>query len=120
MRKAADPATNPTQTMRKVRCLLLRNKGEILSKSDDRAEESLELYQQALEIDGNDASLLNKMGSLVSSWPNPDIFLLAYKSDLLTHPDFWHTGHYDLQLHACSCKTQESHLLECVKFRASL
>ena len=64
--KAADPATNPTQTMLKLRSLVLRNKADILCQSDDTAAESLQLYEQALRMDGNDASLLNKMGSLVS------------------------------------------------------
>ena len=72
--------------MRKVRCLVLRNKGDLLGKSDDTAAQCLQLYQQALEIDGNDASLLNRMGSMVGSSPEADIFLgHTQVSDLLTH-----------------------------------
>lgn len=69
MRKAADPSTNPTQTMRQVRCLVLRNKADIIGKSDELAAEALQLYQQALGVDSTDVNLLHKMGVLVSSLP---------------------------------------------------
>lgn len=57
--------TKPTKIMRQVRYLVLRNKADIISRSDETATEALRLYQEALTIDDKDASLLSRTGILV-------------------------------------------------------
>lgn len=65
VQNAASASSSATQAMRQVRHLILRNKADILGKEDKTANKALQLYQEALGIDNNDASLLNKMGTLV-------------------------------------------------------
>lgn len=65
VRDAAKLELNPTQAMRQVRYLILRNKADILGKSDGSATDAIQLYKEALSIDSHDASLFNKLGSLV-------------------------------------------------------
>lgn len=63
---AEHPTLNPTQTMCQLRFLLLRNKADVLAAADGTAPAALALYQQALRMDGGDASLWHRLGILVS------------------------------------------------------
>ena len=65
VQNASDPESHPTQAMRQVRYLILRNKADILGKSNDTGVQAMQLYKEALGIDDQDASLFNKAGTLV-------------------------------------------------------
>ena len=67
VRHAADLSNNPTNTMRQVRFVILRNKADLLAEQDATAELALQLYGEAVSIDSDDPALWNCMGSLVRS-----------------------------------------------------
>ena len=67
VREAADLSNNPTNTMRQVRFVILRNKADLLAEQDATAELALQLYGEAVSIDSHDPALWNCMGSLVHS-----------------------------------------------------
>jgi len=64
---AANLALNPTQTMRQLRFLILRNKADVLARDDTTALAALQLYHESLGMDGGDASLWYRKGILVST-----------------------------------------------------